>query len=94
MFVKIRPDGGLIEVKDDNGNWRVVLVSEAKHQGKDIENISAGKLVGKKNNKDLMAAGNAIERAYKNINEIANFMLAEHHFPYILFLQGSSYVHI
>ena len=28
----IRPDGGLIEVQDDNGNWRVVLVSEAKHQ--------------------------------------------------------------
>lgn len=35
----IIPDGGIIEVKDDNGNWRVVLVSEAKHQGKDIKNI-------------------------------------------------------
>ena len=33
----IRPDGGIIEVKDDKGNWRIVLVSEAKHQGKDIE---------------------------------------------------------
>ena len=68
LFVEsasIRPDGGLIEVQDDNGNWRVVLVSEAKHQGKDIENIKAGKLVGKNNNQDLMAAGNAIERAYK-----------------------------
>lgn len=42
LFVKsaeIKPDGGIIEVKDDNGNWRIVLVSEAKHQGKDIENI-------------------------------------------------------
>jgi len=29
----IKPDGGIIEVKDDNGNWRIVLVSEAKHQG-------------------------------------------------------------
>lgn len=28
----IIPDGGLIEVKDDDGNWRIVLVSEAKHQ--------------------------------------------------------------
>ena len=74
---------------DDNGAWRVVLVSEAKHQGKDIENIKAGKLVGKKNNQDLMAAGNAIERAHKNISEIANFMLAESHFPYVLFLEGS-----
>ena len=91
LFVEsasIRPDGGLIEVQDDNGNWRVVLVSEAKHQGKDIENIRTGKLVGKKNNQDLMAAGNAIERAYKNVNEIANFMLSERYFPYILFLRG------
>jgi len=89
---RIKPDGGLIEVQDDNDKWRVVLVSEAKHQGKDIENIKAGILVGKKNDQDLMAAGNAIERAYKNINEIANFMLAEHYFPYILFLEGSNFL--
>lgn len=89
---KIKPDGGLIEVKDDNGDWRVVLVSEAKHQGKDIENIKAEKLVGKNNDQDLMVAGNAIERAYKNVNEIANFMLAERHFPYILFLEGSNFL--
>lgn len=95
LFVEsasIRPDGGLIEVQDDKGNWRVVLVSEAKHQGKDIENIRDGILVGKKNNQDLMAAGNAIERAYKNVNEIANFMLAERYFPYILFLEGSNFL--
>lgn len=95
LFVEsasIRPDGGLIEVQDDNGNWRVVLVSEAKHQGKDIENIRTGKLVGKKNNQDLMAAGNTIERAYKNVNEIANFMLSERYFPYILFLEGSNFL--
>ena len=89
---RIKPDGGIIEVQDDNGNWRVVLVSEAKHQGKDIENIEAGKLVGKKNDKDLMSAGNVIERAYKNVKEIANFMLAENYFPYILFLEGSNFL--
>lgn len=89
---RIKPDGGIIEVQDDNGNWRVVLVSEAKHQGKDIENIEAGKLVGKKNDKDLMPAGNVIERAYKNVKEIANFMLAENYFPYILFLEGSNFL--
>lgn len=88
----IRPDGGIIEVKDDNGNWRVVLVSEAKHQGKDIENIQKGKLVGKGNNRDLMAAGNAIERSHKNISEIANLMLSESHFPYVLFLEGSNFL--
>ena len=88
----IKPDGGIIEVKDDNENWRIVLVSEAKHQGKDIENILKGKLVGKANNQDLMAAGNAIERSHKNISEIANFMLSESHFPYILFLEGSNFL--
>jgi type II restriction enzyme len=88
----IIPDGGIIEVKDDNDNWRIILVSEAKHQGKDIENIREGKLVGKNNNQDLMAAGNAIERSHKNISEIANFMLAESHFPYILFLEGSNFL--
>jgi type II restriction enzyme len=88
----IKPDGGIIEVKDDNGNWRIVLVTEAKHQGKDIENILIGKQVGKISNQDLMAAGNAIERAHKNISEIANFMLSESHFPYILFLTGSNFL--
>jgi len=88
----IKPDGGIIEVLDDNGCWRVVLVSEAKHQGKDIENIRKGIFVGKNSNQDLMIAGNAIERSHKNISEIANFMLAEPHFPYILFLEGSNFL--
>lgn len=88
----IKPDGGMIEVKDDNGEWRIVLVTEAKHQGKDVENIKKGILVGKNNDQDLMAAGNAIERSHKNISEIANFMLAENHFPYVLFLEGSNFL--
>ncbi|MBL0687167.1 MAG: restriction endonuclease [Sulfurospirillum sp.] len=88
----IKPDGGIIEVQDDNGNWRIVLVSEAKHQGKDIENIKNGTLVGKDNNQDIMAAGNAIERSHKNISEIANLMLSESHFPYVLFLEGSNFL--
>lgn len=89
---KIKPDGGIIEVKDDDGNWRVILITEAKYQGKDIENIQKGILVGKDSNQDLMQAGNAIERAYENIAEIANFMLKELRFPYILFLEGSNFL--
>lgn len=88
----IKPDGGIVEVKDDSGNWRIILVSEAKHQGMDIINIRNGKLVGKGNNQDLMAAGNAIERSHKNISEIANLMLSESHFPYVLFLEGSNFL--
>lgn len=89
---KIKPDGGLIEVKDDNGRWRVVLVSEAKHQGKDIENIQKGIKVGVKDNQDFMVAGNAIERSHKNISEIANLMLKEAYFPYVLFLECSNFL--
>ena len=88
----IIPDGGIIEVKDNHGKWRIVLVCEAKHQGKDIENISKGILVGKNKNQELMAAGNAIERSHKNINEIRNIMIDEKHFPYVLFLQGSNFI--
>lgn len=88
----IKPDGGVIEVKDKLGSWRIVLVSEAKHQGKDIINIRKGKLVGKKKNQDIMIAGNAIERSHKNINEIRNLMVDEKHFPYVLFLQGSNFL--
>ncbi len=39
-----------------------------------------------------MAAGNAIERYHKNISEIANLMLSESHFPYVLFLEGSNFL--
>lgn len=88
----IKPDGGIVEVKDFTGNWRIILVSEAKAQGKDIENIHKGILVGKNNNQELMVAGNAIERSHKNINEIRNLMLDERHFPYILFLEGSNFL--
>ena len=95
LFVQnssIKPDGGIIEVKDDNDDWRIVLVSEAKHQGRDIENIKKGMRVGISDNQDLMAAGNAIERSHKNISEIANFMLSESYFPYVLFLDGSNFL--
>jgi type II restriction enzyme len=88
----IRPDGGIIEVEDKNSNWRIILVTEAKHQGRDIENISQGILVGKNKDQDTMVAGNAIERSHKNINEIRNIMVDEKHFPYVLFLQGSNFM--
>ena len=95
LFVEsssIKPDGGIIEVEDSESRWRIVLVSEAKQQGKDIENIKKGVLVGKNKDQDLMVAGNAIERSHKNINEIRNLMVDEPHFPYLLFLQGSNFI--
>jgi type II restriction enzyme len=94
LFVEsasIRPDGGITEVKDRHGKWRVVLVGESKHQGNDVEKILAGVLQGKNKDQDFMAAGNAIERMHKNVAELRNFMLDEKHFPYVAFLQGSNF---
>nr|P21763.3 RecName: Full=Type II restriction enzyme RsrI; Short=R.RsrI; AltName: Full=Endonuclease RsrI; AltName: Full=Type-2 restriction enzyme RsrI [Cereibacter sphaeroides]CAA32827.1 unnamed protein product [Cereibacter sphaeroides] len=94
LFVEsasIRPDGGITEVKDRHGNWRVILVGESKHQGNDVEKILAGVLQGKAKDQDFMAAGNAIERMHKNVLELRNYMLDEKHFPYVVFLQGSNF---
>lgn len=94
LFVKnssIKPDGGIVEVLDRNDCWRVVLVSESKHQGNDIEKIKMGIKQGKNKDQDLMTAGNAIERVHKNILEMRNFMMDESHFPYIVFLQGTNF---
>jgi len=33
-----------------------------------------------------------LKERYKNIDEIANFMLAERYFPYVLFLEGSNFL--
>ncbi len=94
LFVEhagIRPDGGVIEVRDKQGDYRILLVSESKHQGNDVEKIEAGIKQGRNKDQDLMVAGNAIERVHKNIQEFRNLMLAEGHFPYVVFLQGSNF---
>ena len=94
LFVKkarIKPDGGIIEVKDRHGMYRVLLVGESKHQGNDVEKIKSGIKQGKNKDADLMVAGNAIERVHKNILEFRNYMLSELHFPYVVFLQGSNF---
>ena len=94
LFVQnasIQPDGGIIEVKDRHGNYRVLLVGESKHQGNDVEKIRAGIKQGKNKDADLMVAGNAIERVHKNIQEFRNLMLDEIYFPYVVFLQGSNF---
>lgn len=94
LFLKnasIKPDGGIVEVKDDNNNWRIILVGESKHQGNDVEKIKAGIKQGKNKDSDFMAAGNAIERVHKNILEFRNLMIDEDHFPYVVFFQGSNF---
>ena len=89
----IQPDGGIIEVQDKNGLWRVLLVGESKHQGNDVKSIVEGTRtrVMEEKGQYIMPAGNAIERVHKNIQEMKNFMLGERYFPYVVFLQGSNF---
>lgn len=89
----IQPDGGILEVLDKYGNWRIILVSEAKHQGNDVVNIMEGYRTPVMINKNqyIMPAGNAIERVHKNIQELKNYMLGEKHFPYVVLLKGSNF---
>jgi len=77
----VKPDGGVIEVKDRNGVWRPILIGEAKKQGTNVERIKEG--LGKQ------AQGNAIERTHKNIAELKNYMIGEKYFPYVVFMHGS-----
>lgn len=42
--------------------------------------------------KILWQRGMPLKERYKNIDEIANFMLAERYFPYVLFLEGSNFL--
>ena len=88
---RIKPDGGILEIKDNKDSWRVLLVGESKHQGNDVEKISKGVKQGKNKDQDFMAAGNAIERVHKNINEFKNYLIAEKYFSYIVFFQGSNF---
>ena len=94
LFVKnssVKPDGGILEIKDKHGMYRVLLIGESKHQGNDIERIKSGIKQGKNEDADLMVAGNAIERMHKNIQEFRNYMIKENHFPYVVFAQGSNF---
>ena len=90
----ILPESGLLEIKDKNDNWRLILLGEAKYQGRDIENFENGwrdKSVIKQD-KFTMTAGNVIERGFKNIVEVQNYMMGEMHFPYVILAYGSNFI--
>lgn len=76
---------------DRSGQFRVALLSESKHQGNDVRRIREGVKQGRINDQYLMVAGNEVKRVHKNRQEVRNLMLAELHFPYVVFLQGSNF---
>jgi len=82
----VNPDGGTIWVKktySDGSTWYPILTSEAKKQGTNDKLLAEGK--------KKQAQGNAIERAYKNIEEFRCLYEAYPWFSYFIFCEGCDF---
>ena len=76
--VFIKPDGGMILA-----DGIPIYIGEAKKQGTNIERALEGL--------PPQSKGNAIERAFKNLEEIKILMENQSHFPYVLFAFGCDF---
>tara|TARA_Y100000310_G_C20703345_1_gene832119 strand:- start:6387 stop:7085 length:699 start_codon:yes stop_codon:yes gene_type:complete len=72
----INPDGGFLFAKIDNEK-KLILTVESKKQGTPASEFGT--------------KGNAIERAFKNYNEVVVMQMYEDIFPYVLFISGSDF---
>lgn len=80
----IRPDGGLFYLTCAKGTF-CFLVVEDKYQGTNDNLYAEGK--------NRQSTGNAIERAFKNINASWNLFKDLHISPYIIFVAGCDFHH-
>jgi type II restriction enzyme len=78
----VSPDGGVLFVKY-KGEEYPILISEAKKQGTNVIRLDEGL---KKQSK-----GNAIERAFKNIDEFKLYCEDLDYFPYVIFACGCDF---
>ena len=93
----ISPDGGVLFIKY-TGKYYPILISEAKKQGtfffnKDgtlKKNLTKKQVLLALNGKE-QGKGNAIERAYKNIDEFKLYCEDLNYFPYIIFACGKDF---
>jgi type II restriction enzyme len=94
----ISPDGGVLFVKY-KGKEYPILISEAKKQGTHffkIDGITLREYLTKKQIALALSGkeqgkGNAIERAYKNIEEFKLYCEGLNYFPYVLFACGKDF---
>jgi len=78
----VSPDGGVLFVKYKGEEYHI-LISEAKKQGTNVIRLDEGL---KKQSK-----GNAIERAFKNIDEFKLYCEDLDYFPYVIFACGCDF---
>ena len=94
----VSPDGGVVYAII-NGKKYPILISEAKKQGThfwESDGITLKKNLTKKQRALALSGkeqgrGNAIERAYKNIDEFKLFCEDLNYFPYVLFACGKDF---
>lgn len=98
----VSPDGGICFIESKSGFKHIILVSEAKHQGRHdgytpISDSGWAKecLRNKKldpntpiEERPKQANGNAIERAFKNSNTFQGLTSIYGYFPYVVFCDG------
>jgi hypothetical protein len=80
----IRPDGGLFYIKCVKGTF-CFLVVEDKYQGTNDKRYTEGK--------KKQSTGNAIERAFKNLNASWHLFKDLHISPYVVFVAGCDFHH-
>ena len=98
----VSPDGGICFIEGKDGFKHIILVSEAKHQGRHdgytpISDSGWAKECQKNKkldpntpieNRPKQANGNAIERAFKNSNTFQGLTSIYGYFPYVVFCDG------
>jgi len=79
----LRPDGGLVYIRDTKNIRRCILVTEAKRQGTNADRELEGK--------PKQAQGNAIERLRKNMQGIDCLFAGEEITPFVCFGEGCDF---
>lgn len=79
----MRPDGGILSLRRNDGKKCPILITEVKNQGTNDLRIAEGK--------KKQAQGNAIERLGKNVIGFRTAMITENIFPFICFGDGCDF---
>ena len=79
----MRPDGGILSLKDKDSGLYPILIVEVKNQGTNVLREAEGK--------PRQAKGNAIERLGKNVIGFRTAMLNERIVPFICFGDGCDF---
>ncbi len=79
----MKPDGGILSIRDKNGTIFPILIAEKKNQGTND--------LRKREGKPKQAKGNAIERLGKNVIGFRTALLNESIFPFVCFGDGCDF---